>query len=736
MDGQQSSSNGETRFVTGGKTTAEQIGEVDLTAISKRALADKRAGKDTAEARTSNGNTFGSNLHHEDDKPPSEKEKQRMRSAQERKAMAALTPANKAILKAARGNLGQNRRQRDRIYASPAHAGVSVPPMAPTDSTPRSGSAGEKTSTCGGGGRRADVCFQLVEKKPCGISQTAINGFESSMSSNPLPRPTASPIDGSLMRHDEASTDIRYLRSEIARSPLRTDSSVRRAVIGGVTTADGELSVSQAVRLGSAEGPTSSASLRLDGNVRRAVIGGVPSAEQGREKASTRKPVHKLRAIAFGDALTPEELKRRQFAALLRKNGYTKAEVEGILESEVARARREDCEDDSDNKFTRSDCTEGAVCGGVRLQTQSAGSVKRNAAPAMSPRIPQPVQQEPTVSRHEAARLRREKLESDARRKKESAISKKAQQVVYTSPDKINGGDDDYESALLALENELNDVSLTSASRHGIMKRIATLKAVHIREKRWREQEKRDSEKYQRRMVHEAEAEKRRQQSQSHHEGAPSGSRTSVPSRVQGQAHHGTNHQYDGEAKMSNTGMVESVLSPRSGSGNATLQRRYDQQVAPDRYQQVQQQYGYRAASNTGEARGRADDELSGYSLLTISQSTVGYQEDLQAVKDRGTLPRNGREKVKDVQCRQAYNGGSLQGGGRGERHVERSDSLDRILHDAGPAVVIQDQHMQPVSVDHRYNYGRHGNHSTQRQPAGYAAAPFANDMNWDHVPH
>ncbi|CAE7853528.1 unnamed protein product, partial [Symbiodinium microadriaticum] len=151
---------------------------------------------------------------------------------------------------------------------------------------------------------------------------------------------------------------------------------------------------------------------------------------------------------------------------------------------------------------------DGVVRGGSRVHTQSAGSTRRaelsrggSSAAITAPRET-PTYPEPTVSRHEAAKLRRQKIEIEARQRKQYAMSKKAQQAVIPSPEKLNG-EEDYTAAMTALENELNDSSLTSASRHGIMKRIATLKSVHIREKRWKEQEKREAEKYQRRMVQE-----------------------------------------------------------------------------------------------------------------------------------------------------------------------------------------------------------------------------------------
>jgi hypothetical protein len=89
-----------------------QCGEVNVTDIARKNKAIKKSGGDAPDLKTGNGNVFQAGP---DDRELTEKERTRMRRAAERKAIAQLSAAAKQILLSARGFLGQDTRQQQRI---------------------------------------------------------------------------------------------------------------------------------------------------------------------------------------------------------------------------------------------------------------------------------------------------------------------------------------------------------------------------------------------------------------------------------------------------------------------------------------------------------------------------------------------------------------------------------------------------------------------------------------------
>ena len=110
----------ESRFVTGGTTETVMVGEVDVTALGRQALAAKKAGKQVKD-KTSNGNTFGPNVVGKEDAELSDKEKAKMRRQSEARAFKLLDPRLRALLEAHRANLGREERQLFRQRRPPTH---------------------------------------------------------------------------------------------------------------------------------------------------------------------------------------------------------------------------------------------------------------------------------------------------------------------------------------------------------------------------------------------------------------------------------------------------------------------------------------------------------------------------------------------------------------------------------------------------------------------------------------
>ena len=121
MDGQEPSGDGETRFVTGGKVTKVQVGEINVAEISRKNTALKKAGH-TIEAKTSNGNVSSREGGGPESAAPetSEKDKARMKRAAERKAFSKLTVEQRGVLMQARQRLGNDATQQGRLRRFPA----------------------------------------------------------------------------------------------------------------------------------------------------------------------------------------------------------------------------------------------------------------------------------------------------------------------------------------------------------------------------------------------------------------------------------------------------------------------------------------------------------------------------------------------------------------------------------------------------------------------------------------
>jgi hypothetical protein len=245
MDGQDAPQQGkESRFATGGDLSVEWLGEINISAIAKK---NKNRGH-AEDLKTSNGNTFGSDVNGED-KPLSDKEKLQMRRAAERAALKNLAPAVKSLLKTSRQQLGAVGRQNARLYRTndASQAQLDQPPV--------------------------EFGRFVAEHEPVVVGEDFHRKIE---------RPTRA------LQHQQQP-------SEENLSP-RSSNNMSRA-----------------------SHPNSSHPSQPPAN-------------------SDRRPVRKLRMSIYGsDDGVPEDIKRRQFGVLLKQNGYSKAEIEDILQKEIDR---------------------------------------------------------------------------------------------------------------------------------------------------------------------------------------------------------------------------------------------------------------------------------------------------------------------------------------------------------------------------------------------------------------
>jgi hypothetical protein len=115
-----SATGGESRFITGGKMTTEQIGEVNIAQIARRNFEKKKTQGELDGLKTSSGNTLDSKLARAANKEIeiTDKMKRKMRRMAENRSFAALDEPIKQIILFSRQKLGQDERQLARIQLS------------------------------------------------------------------------------------------------------------------------------------------------------------------------------------------------------------------------------------------------------------------------------------------------------------------------------------------------------------------------------------------------------------------------------------------------------------------------------------------------------------------------------------------------------------------------------------------------------------------------------------------
>eukprot|EP00981_Chlorochromonas_danica_P008137 scaffold2028_cov181-Ochromonas_danica.AAC.15 len=119
----------ETRFVTGGITTIEHIGDVNISAIARKNIAHKKVHGEIENIKTSNGNTIDNKVAREanQEKELTDKMKRKMRRLSEIRSFQTLDPSLQTLLKHHRDLLGREERQLARMYRGSNAGGNQLP---------------------------------------------------------------------------------------------------------------------------------------------------------------------------------------------------------------------------------------------------------------------------------------------------------------------------------------------------------------------------------------------------------------------------------------------------------------------------------------------------------------------------------------------------------------------------------------------------------------------------------
>ena len=501
MSGKNPTAGGETRFMTGGRTTTENIGEVDVSAISRENRKNIKSGKGLSDLKTCNGNTsFGSSVASTElTKDEENKKRLRARRASERRAIASLTKEQKVSLQKARDQLGVNLRQQQRLRRS-AQSSLSHP--SPEQNL-------------------------LAEQVTPSASHPLFDDVSNSY------------VDDNNVQPQKVAT----------RGGIRLDIGV----------------------------PNVQVPISAVGNTQ-------PTANpKSKTATSTRKKVSKIRDLIFSDEYTPFAIKIKLFMAQLKKNGYSKEEVQSII------AKEEGADIDvtsSNNRMVHSpvqyDSTShksyqatgfGRPVTNSPPSSQNFGQNMSSRPPLVqnSPPRPHNVQDypigtspqsqtqnsphyqgdcimtstsSPGMSRAEAAKERRLQKEAEQQAARRKKIAQKSLNSAVTS---APTGDN---SMIAQLEEQLNQPNLSAATKHAIKKKIAAHRAVLVREERKRNQDQRAAKEA-----------SRRQQQVSKKELDFSDGLESAAQSIQ-ELKCTSTHEYT----MPNTASIESMLSPRMKS--------------------------------------------------------------------------------------------------------------------------------------------------------------------------
>lgn len=131
MHGQENEEGGgsgdkETRFVTGGKITTEEIGEINIARIAKRNFEKKKSNNGALdELKTNNGNQVETKLAKAANKEIeiTDKMKRKMRRLSENKSFVTLDESIQRLLKTSRERLGKEERQFARLQVASGNSG-------------------------------------------------------------------------------------------------------------------------------------------------------------------------------------------------------------------------------------------------------------------------------------------------------------------------------------------------------------------------------------------------------------------------------------------------------------------------------------------------------------------------------------------------------------------------------------------------------------------------------------
>lgn len=510
MSGQDPTAGGETRFVTGGRTVVENVGEVDVTAIARENRANIKSGKGIDAPKTSNGNTssFGSAVASQElSKDEENKRRLRARRASERKAIALLTKEQKYALQDARDQLGVNKRQQQRlrrVFQQP-------PPL----KRPEPASEQQYDDD-------DDVEEERYEEEQLNISQSGAGGvkFEMVLSKNdthqggqqdaPKPpqksKPNSAGGAGAARRKVSKIRDMifsdEYTPQEIKLKQFRAQlkkHGYTKDEVNSILAKEGDSEPQQPV-----------------GQPPNEAMRGHPASRLKHSPVQVTRPAQtSYQATGHGRPVVNSP--PRQQSPLYGTESQGNTRPPRVQNS----PRRPPVQNSPPRQHAQ----------------QSAPSSRFDAGAFSSPPAPE-------MSRAEAAKERRLQKEAAVQEARRNKIAQKS------SNSAMRGAGSGDNRTIAELEQQLNQPDITAATKHAIKKKIAAHRAVIVREERKRNQDKRTAQ----------EAARRQQQTEKKELSFSDGD--SAPQPVKQQA------PPTQSVAMTNTANIESVLSPRFKGSN------------------------------------------------------------------------------------------------------------------------------------------------------------------------
>jgi hypothetical protein len=513
MSGQDHTAGGETRFMTGGRTTVEKIGEVDVCGIARENKKNIKSGKGLDGLKTSNGNTasFGSNIASQElTKDEENKKRLRARRASERKAIALLTKEQKHSLQVARDQLGVNRRQQQRLrrvlQAPPPvlhQGGGECESGDGENSCEIELTAEEQLHAYGQGQQQQPPAKPKPKPKPTGPVRKKVEKIRAMIFSDEY---TPEEIKykqfrAQLKKNGYTQDEVDSILAKEGCSVNAPSSQPQKATRGHPSS----LLAHSPVQSG-APPPPAQSSYQATGHGRPLAHSPPPPIRQSPvEKQHSRPPLVQN---------SPRQLVQNSPPRQLVQNSPPRQLVQN------SPPRRE------------------AVQNSPLSQYHNPEPSRFDAGAFSSPPPPE-------MSRAEAAkerRLQQEAAQQEARRNKIAQKSKNSAVKATATGDN---------RTIAQLEQQLNQPDITAATKHAIKKKIAAHRAVLVREERKRNQDQR--------VAQEA---ARKQQQTAKRELSFSDTSETMPPPVQ--------HESPGQPKLSmkNTADIESVLSPRFKSND------------------------------------------------------------------------------------------------------------------------------------------------------------------------
>lgn len=549
MDGQQSSAGDEeTRFITGGVKEIELIGEVDVSGISRQRRQDSKQGNASKhDAKISNGNEF-----RPDEKVLTEKEKSRMRRAAEKKAFANLSREQKILLRDCRHAIGRNPVQEARLSRCsvddmPPAAELCNGNVAEVSSLPE----GRYLGRSGGEGTVAnrptehqekllvDMGFKNPENPSGNVTGRLVHSpLSTPRRLSPFRRSVSSPVSSAVgadtQEPNPGSTPpvVTTPRSETMQIPKEKVLEFKRLqaamfaekevpfdiikrqfvnVLKQMGFTNAEIKALVIAQTQMTEAPSNSNNRgQVHDDQFRGESESIPGHNAVRAQAMEPDVVSKgkvsefkkLKASVFhgAQAGTPPDILLRQLIVLLKQKDFTKREI-SVLVKDLKELPPP--EKSSDNSPLRNSASAGSIRRAVAQSTNELASLRRKRNSAEGDRSVDTIEFEDRKSK--PTRLSRRSVlwrppPEDSMKEGVVPAPRPAISAEYvpkksttTSNDNnISSEIDETQSELYKLAQQIESPSISEATKFGLKKRMAALKATALRAERKAAQEHRE----------------------------------------------------------------------------------------------------------------------------------------------------------------------------------------------------------------------------------------------------